>query len=29
VGDRIRVENPSSGKVVEGQILNDRTVKVN
>jgi flagellar basal body P-ring formation protein FlgA len=29
VGDRIRVENPSSGKVVEGQILDDRTVKVN
>ncbi|MGE0680717.1 MAG: flagellar basal body P-ring formation chaperone FlgA [Candidatus Binatia bacterium] len=29
VGDRIRVENPSSGKVVEGQILDDRRVRVN
>lgn len=29
VGDRIRVENPSSGKMLEGQILDDRRVKVN
>jgi flagella basal body P-ring formation protein FlgA len=29
VGDRIRVENPSSGKVLEGQILDDRRVRVN
>jgi flagella basal body P-ring formation protein FlgA len=29
VGDRIRVENPDSGKVVEGQILDDRSVRVN
>lgn len=29
VGDRIRVENPSSGKVLEGQILDARTVRVN
>jgi len=29
VGDRIRVENPSSGKVVEGEILGDRRVRVN
>jgi flagella basal body P-ring formation protein FlgA len=29
VGDRIRVENPSSGKILEGQILDDRRVKVN
>lgn len=29
VGDRIRVENPASGKVLEGQILDDRTVRVN
>jgi flagella basal body P-ring formation protein FlgA len=29
VGDRIRVENPSSGKVLEGQVLDDRRVRVN
>jgi len=29
VGDRIRVENPSSGKMLEGQILDDHRVKVN
>jgi len=29
VGDRIHVENPSSGKIVEGHILDERTVKVN
>lgn len=29
VGDRIRVENPSSGKVLEGRILDDRRVRVN
>lgn len=29
IGDRIRVENADSGKVVEGQILNERTVRVN
>ena len=29
IGDRIRVENPSSGRVIEGRILDDRTVKVN
>jgi flagella basal body P-ring formation protein FlgA len=29
VGDRIRVENPSSGKMLEGLILDDRRVKVN
>lgn len=29
IGDRIRVENPSSGKVLEGQVLDDRRVRVN
>ncbi len=29
VGDRIHVENPDSGKVVEGQIIDERTVRVN
>jgi flagella basal body P-ring formation protein FlgA len=29
VGDHIHVENPDSGKVLEGQILDERTVKVN
>jgi flagella basal body P-ring formation protein FlgA len=29
VGERIRVENPSSGKVLEGRVLDDRTVQVN
>ena len=29
VGDVIRVKNPSSGKVIEGKILNARTVRVN
>jgi flagella basal body P-ring formation protein FlgA len=29
VGDHIRVENPSSGKVVDGQVLDEKTVKVN
>lgn len=29
IGDRIRVENPTSGRVIEGQIVDDRTVKVN
>ena len=29
VGDRIRIENSSSGKVVEGEILDDRRVRVN
>jgi flagellar basal body P-ring formation protein FlgA len=29
VGDRIRVENADSGKVIEGQILDERTVRVN
>jgi flagellar basal body P-ring formation protein FlgA len=29
VGDRIRVENADSGKVIAGQILDERTVRVN
>ncbi|MBI3304556.1 MAG: flagellar basal body P-ring formation protein FlgA [Deltaproteobacteria bacterium] len=29
VGDTIRVENPSSGKMLEGQIVDARTVRVN
>jgi flagella basal body P-ring formation protein FlgA len=29
VGDRVRVKNSSSGKVLEGQILDARTVRVN
>jgi flagellar basal body P-ring formation protein FlgA len=29
IGERIRVENTSSGKIIEGQILDTHTVKVN
>jgi flagella basal body P-ring formation protein FlgA len=29
VGDHIHVENPSSGKVLEGEVVDARTVRVN